>query len=122
MLETNSHVRCLLIDFSKAFDVVDHKVIVNIISKLNLPKFVLNWIISFLSGRSHTKKTASSESSPLSINLGIVQGSGVGPTLYIILESDCKPISNVNTVFKGYLPFRRIPISPNYHFAVAMSF
>ena len=60
----------------------------------------MNWIISFLTGRCHTTKTACSESSPLSINLSIVQGSGIGPTLYIILESDLKPKSNVNIVFK----------------------
>jgi len=29
-----------------------------------------------------------------------VQGSGIGPTFYIILESDLKPVSNVNIVFK----------------------
>jgi hypothetical protein len=29
-----------------------------------------------------------------------VQGSGIGPTFYIILESDLKPESNVNIVFK----------------------
>jgi len=40
------------------------------------------------------------ESSPLSINLSIVQGSGIWPTFYIILESDLKPVSNVNIVFK----------------------
>jgi len=36
----------------------------------------------------------------LSINLSIVQDSGIGPTFYIILESDLKPVSNVNIVFK----------------------
>ena len=30
MLETNKYVRCLLIDFSKAFDSVDHLIIINI--------------------------------------------------------------------------------------------
>ena len=34
------------------------------------------------------------------IILSIVQGSGIGPTFYIILESDLKPVSNVNIVFK----------------------
>jgi hypothetical protein len=100
LLETNAYVRCLLIDFSKAFDVVDHVVLVDKLSKLKLPKCVLNWLISFLEGRSHTTKTAGVESNPLSINLSIVQGSGIGPTFYIILESDLKPVSNVNIVFK----------------------
>ena len=29
-----------------------------------------------------------------------MQGSGVGPTLYTILESDLKPLSTINIVFK----------------------
>ena len=100
MLETNAYVRCVLIDFSKAFDVVDHVVLVDKMSKLKLPKRVLNWLISFLVDRSHNTKAAGVESSSLPINLSIVQGSGIGPTLYIILESDLKPVSNVNIVFK----------------------
>jgi len=59
-----------------------------------------NWLTSFLIGRSHTTKSAGAESSALSINLSIVQGSGIGPTFYIILESDLKPVSNVKIVFK----------------------
>ena len=77
MLETNAYVKCLLIDFSKAFDVVDHVVLVDKLSKLKLPNCVFNWLISFLVGRSHTTKTAGVESSPLPINLSIVQGSGI---------------------------------------------
>jgi len=100
MLKTNLYVRCMLIDFSKAFDVVDHVVLVDNLSKLHLPKCVFDWLISFLIGRSHTNKSARAESSPMSINLSIVQGSGIGPTFYIILESDLKPVSNVNIVFK----------------------
>ena len=29
MLETNAYVRCLLVNFSKAFDIVDHVVLVD---------------------------------------------------------------------------------------------
>ena len=35
MLETNAYVRCLLIDFSKAFDVVDHVILVEKLASLN---------------------------------------------------------------------------------------
>jgi len=38
MLETNSYVRCLFVDFSKAFDVVDYVVLNDKLSKLHLPK------------------------------------------------------------------------------------
>jgi ribonuclease P/MRP protein subunit RPP40 len=90
MLEHNAYVRCLLIDFSKAFDRVNHVILVKKLSNLQLPSSILNWLISFLSGRSHTTRCNGIESGPLTINLSIVQGSGLGPTLYIIFESDLK--------------------------------
>jgi len=40
-----------MIDFSKAFDIVDHAIIVEKLSKLLLPWFVTNWLISFLCHR-----------------------------------------------------------------------
>jgi hypothetical protein len=73
MLETNAYVRCLLVDFSKAFDRVDHVVLAEKLSKLKLPSYVLNWLISFLTGRSHTTKNNCAESRPLPINLSIVK-------------------------------------------------
>jgi Reverse transcriptase (RNA-dependent DNA polymerase) len=101
LLETNKYVRCLLVDFSKAFDVVDHVVLIEKLAKLGgLPSFVHNWLISFLTGRSHTTKALGTLSGALPINLSIVQGSVIGPTLYIILESDLKPLSQLNKIFK----------------------
>lgn len=100
MLEQNAYVRCLLVDFSKAFDRVDHVILVKKLSTLHLPPYILNWLISFLTGRSHTTRCYGIESGPLTINLSIVQGSGLGPTLYITFESDLKPISNINVIMK----------------------
>ena len=47
MLETNSYVRCLTIDYSKAFDVVSHTVLLHKISNLDLSDNIHNWIVSF---------------------------------------------------------------------------
>ena len=52
MLENNSYIRCFFIDFSKAFDVVRHSILLSKISSLNIPHMALNWIIAFLTGRS----------------------------------------------------------------------
>ena len=52
MLENCDFVRCLMIDFSRAFDVVDHSVLLAKLSQLNLPECIQNWIVSFLVGRS----------------------------------------------------------------------
>jgi len=45
ILESNSYVRYLLIDFSKAFDVVSNEILLNKLKAVKLPPFVLNWII-----------------------------------------------------------------------------
>jgi len=51
MLESNSFVRCLTIDLSKAFDVVNHEVLLQKISTLDLPDNVHNWVVSLITGR-----------------------------------------------------------------------
>jgi len=54
MLETNNYVRCLtIIDFSKAFDVVNHEVLLQKVSLLefDLPDNIHNWLVSFITGR-----------------------------------------------------------------------
>jgi len=55
LLETNSYVRCLLIDFSKAFDVVDHAILAAKLTGLNMTPAISFWIFSFLTGRTLDK-------------------------------------------------------------------
>ena len=42
---------CALVDFSKAFNRIDHNVIVTILSDLNVPTCALRLVISYLSNR-----------------------------------------------------------------------
>jgi len=100
LLGDNSYVRCLLIDFSKAFDVVDHGILVSKLSQLNIPPCILHWISCFLTGRTQQVKYATKLSAFQPINMGIVQGSGLGPIIYIVMESDLKNISKINILFK----------------------
>ena len=51
MLETNKYVRCLLIDFSKAFDSVDHLIILNKLKAFNIADNIIRWVASFLTDR-----------------------------------------------------------------------
>jgi len=52
LLEENSFVRCPLVDFSKAFDDVRHSLLLSKISRLNIPSYFCNWIVSFFTGHS----------------------------------------------------------------------
>jgi len=102
MQENNSYARCLMVDLSKAFDTVDHVILIRKLQTLNMPPNVFNWIISFLTGRVQRCKVQDTVSKkPLvSINLSIVQGSGIGRSLYVIMESDLHPKSRNNKLTK----------------------
>jgi len=100
MLEHNNYVRCLMIDYSKAFDTVDHVILLSKLVQLKLPGFVINWICSFLSGRGQQCKVNGALSDSASIGLSIVQGSGIGPTSYLVMKSDLRTISELNDIFK----------------------
>ena len=63
MLESNSFVHCLTIDFSKAFDVVNHEVLLQKVSTLGLPDNIHNWLVSFITGRQQKCKVNGSISS-----------------------------------------------------------
>ena len=98
MLEHNAYVRCLMIDFSKAFDSVDHVVLMSKVVQLNLPSYVVNWICSFLASRGQQCKLNGELSMVANIGCSIVQGSGIGPTLYIVMGSDLYALSQLNDV------------------------
>ena len=42
-----STVRTLLFDYRKAFDLIDHGILVNKLKSLNLPVSIINWVIFF---------------------------------------------------------------------------
>ena len=68
--------------------------------QLKIPPSILHWIMSFLTDRTKRVKFADYLSSFRPINKGIVQGSGIGPSLYIVMESDLKALSAINILFK----------------------
>ena len=67
MLDTNSSVRCLTVDFSKAFDTVNHNILLHKLSAVDLPDSIHDCIVSFLIGRVQrcvTNGACSSDVSP----------------------------------------------------------
>jgi hypothetical protein len=90
----------MLVDFSKAFDTVDHAIVLSKMNALDLPSSVKNWIIYFLTNRTQTTKPFDIYSTLLEINRSVVHGSGIGPYLYILMESDLHCLSDINKMFK----------------------
>ena len=62
LLEENTYVRCLLIDFSKAFDSVDYVIIINKLKLLNLPDNIIKYVVSFSTDRDRFTKVGDKRS------------------------------------------------------------
>ena len=99
-LESASFVRCLLIDYSKAFDTISHPILFQKLLDLDLKPNTVTWICNFLTGRTHSVSFGGTFSPWKPITASIVQGSGIEPCLYIIYAKDLKPISSVNVILK----------------------
>ena len=98
----NDYVRCILIDYSKAFDVVNHEILLTELSDLGLNNSIFSWIANFLTGRSQSVKMGDVKSAFLLITRSIVHGSGLGPYLYkiILLARRLKTLSIMNRLVK----------------------
>jgi len=73
------YVRCVLIDFSKAFDTVNHSILIEKLKRLKLPTFIHGWILNFLTDRKQSTKFNGELLSSI-ITRSIVQGSGLTAT------------------------------------------
>ena len=93
-------MRCLLIDFSKVSDSVNHLLLVNKLKLLKLPDNIIQWVVSFLTDREQFTKIGDRRSTTRIITRSIVQGSGIGRTLFIIFVIDLRPLGLTNLITK----------------------
>ena len=85
----------IFLDLSKAFDTLDHDILIKKLERYGIRGDVKKWFISYLSDRSlvakvNTKPNTTIYSEPFKIEYGAAQGSCLGPLLFIIFCNDIK--------------------------------
>ena len=80
---TGAHVRVALLDFKKAFDLVDHNLSIAKLYSLRVKPTVVNWVADFLRSRYQRVKLKSyCFSDCKSVPAEIPQGTRIGPWLF----------------------------------------
>lgn len=75
-------------DLSKAFDVINHKILIHKLEFYGIRGIVKDWLINYLSHRSQYVQVEDVSSNLLQIECGVPQGSILGPLLYLIYVND----------------------------------
>jgi len=78
-------VRIVFVDFAKAFDHVDHDILVDRMRSRGLSGVIIRWMCAFLQGRHQRVKIGDVLSDWLPVIAGMPQGSCHGPLTFIVL-------------------------------------
>ena len=78
----------LFLDYSRAFNSVDHKILLKKLLMYGFSEYVVQWFIDYFKGRMQHTKFGTVLSPGVIIEHGVYQGSPLGPLLFIIYIND----------------------------------
>ena len=87
-LESGANVDIIYLDFAKAFNKVDHKILMRKLQIAGVNGKLLEWIESFLDLRYQMVVVNGNLSEPSLVKSGVPQGSVIGPLLFLVLIAD----------------------------------
>jgi hypothetical protein len=87
-LENGHQTDVIALDFSKAFDKVNHSLLIQKLKRYGITGAINRWIESFLSNRQQSVIVDDITSDPIPVESGVPQGSVLGPALFLAYIDD----------------------------------
>ena len=124
----------ILVDLKAAFDTVNHNILISKLEHYGIRGAPLDWFRSYLKNRVYQVGIRQTYSSKCTVNIGIPQGSILGPILFIIYNNDLPQVSNIlnttlfaddtnfsltHTSYSDMIPILNTELDKIYHWTLA---